>query len=372
MRRTAALIVGGGPAGAAAAIALARAGTAPLLLDRNREAPDQLCGGFLGWDALAALDRLGIDAGALGGRPVTRLRLIAGTTLFETPLPRRAAGLSRRTLDAALLALADRHGAGVERGIAVRAWDDATQALRLSDGAEIAGRSLFLATGKHDLRGVARPRQAAGADPAIGLRRRLIPSPALTRALAGVIELHLFRHGYAGLLLQEDGAANLCLSVAGSRFAEAGGSAEALLASFADAPRLAARVGEALGGGAWQAIAAIPYGWRAEVTRPGLFRLGDQAAVISSLAGDGVAIALASGRTAAEAYLHGGGAAAPGFQQRFAATARRPLTVAGTLRRLGESALAPPLLALLSAVPGMAGAFARWTRIEHGNPSPVH
>ncbi|HZF94101.1 MAG TPA: FAD-dependent monooxygenase, partial [Allosphingosinicella sp.] len=52
MPRTRALIVGGGPAGAAAAIALARAGAAPELIERSAGPRDVVCGGFLGWDAL--------------------------------------------------------------------------------------------------------------------------------------------------------------------------------------------------------------------------------------------------------------------------------------------------------------------------------
>ena len=81
------LIVGGGPAGAAAAITLARGGARPLLLERHAEAHDTLCGGFLGWDALRRLDAIGIDAAALGARPITRLRLVAGDRLVEVVLP---------------------------------------------------------------------------------------------------------------------------------------------------------------------------------------------------------------------------------------------------------------------------------------------
>ncbi|HEX8513535.1 MAG TPA: FAD-dependent monooxygenase, partial [Allosphingosinicella sp.] len=76
MRRTAALIVGGGPAGSAAAIALARAGVEAELVERTEGPHDTVCGGFLGWDSLAALDRLGLDPAALGARPIRRLRLI--------------------------------------------------------------------------------------------------------------------------------------------------------------------------------------------------------------------------------------------------------------------------------------------------------
>ncbi|MDB5684625.1 MAG: monooxygenase FAD-binding protein [Sphingomonas bacterium] len=364
MRRTSPLIVGGGPAGAAAAIALARAGTPPLLLDRNREAPDHLCGGFLGWDALAALDALGIDPVGLGARPIHRVRLIAGDIIVEAALPYRAAGLSRRTLDAALLAQAIHIGAEVEKGVMARALDPSSRTLRLGDGGELRPDALFLATGKQDLRGAARPREAGGPDPAVGLRTRLAPSPALASALEGVIELHLFRSGYAGLLLQEDGAANLCMSVARSRFAAAGASADDLLADLAESPRLLDRIGQAVACDPWQAVAAIPYGWRAQETEPGLFRLGDQAAVIASLAGDGVAIALASGRLAARYHAADAASAAPAFQRAFAATARRPLAVAGGLRRLAESSGAPPLLRLFGNVPGLAALLARATRIK--------
>jgi flavin-dependent dehydrogenase len=362
VRRTDPLIVGGGPAGAAAAIVLARGGTTPLLIDRNREAPDQLCGGFLGWDALAALAALGIDPDALGARPITRVRLITRGVTMEAALPHAAAGLSRLTLDAALLDQASRLGAGIERGVIVRSIDPAGQAIRIDGGEEITADALFLATGKHDLRGSARPRDAGGSDPALGLRTRLTPSPALAAALAGTIELHFFRHGYAGLLLQEDGAANLCLSVARSRFTAAGGTADSLLASLDDAPRLSGRFGEATAYTPWQAVAAVPYGWRAQETMPGIFRLGDQAAVIASLAGDGVAIALASGRLAAGHHLRGQSAVA--YQRAFARAAARPLGVAGTLRGLAESQAAPPLLAAFGRLPGLAALLARLTRID--------
>ena len=63
-RTPAALIVGGGPAGSAAAIMLARAGVTPLLLERTRAAHDTVCGGFMGGDALAGLARIGIDPAA--------------------------------------------------------------------------------------------------------------------------------------------------------------------------------------------------------------------------------------------------------------------------------------------------------------------
>src|SRR3954462_15726511 len=106
MRRAPALIVGGGPAGSAAAIGLARAGIHAQILERSAAPHDMVCGGFLGWDALAALRGLGGDAGGLGAGTINRPRLVSADTATEAALPHPAAGLSRRTLDAALLAAA--------------------------------------------------------------------------------------------------------------------------------------------------------------------------------------------------------------------------------------------------------------------------
>ncbi|MET0374526.1 MAG: FAD-dependent monooxygenase, partial [Rhizorhabdus sp.] len=314
MRRTAALIAGGGPAGATAAILLARGGAMPVVIERNREAQDVVCGGFLGGDAIILLRRLGIDPLELGAKPIRRARLIAGRRIVEADLPFEAAGLSRRTLDAALLDQAEAQGAMIERGLTIRRIDRATHCLHLSDESAISGDALFLATGKHDTRGMART-VSPESDPALGLRIRLEPTRALDRALDDVIELHLFRDGYAGLLRQEDGSANLCLSVAQSRLKAADGQPARLIDHLArEAPHLADRFGAATAGSAWSSVARIPYGWRAKRGEPGLFRLGDQSAVIASLAGDGIAIALASATRAAHCFLQGGGDAATSFQ----------------------------------------------------------
>jgi flavin-dependent dehydrogenase len=364
MRRTPALILGGGPAGSAAAIQLARGGVTPHLIERSRGPRDVVCGAFLGWDAIIALKRLGVDPQALGAREIRRLRLASSTSTAEADLPRRAAGLSRRTLDEALLEVAADAGAHVTRGVSIRSADEASLSAQLDDGRTLQGDALFLATGKHELRGLARPRAAAFKHPVVGLRAELNPAPSLVRAIRGYVELHLFEDGYAGLLLQEDDSINICLSVSAERLKRTGGVGALLEDLARESPRLRERLAHAPGASHWEAIAGVPYGWRAGEACPGLFRLGDQAAVIASLAGDGVAIALTSGIEAASAYLAAGPGGAVSYQKRFSARAARPLLIAGLLRSAAEKGPSRALLLTLTrTAPGLAALAARLTRV---------
>ena len=360
MRRAAALIVGGGPAGSAAAIALARAGVEAQLIERSDGPHDIVCGGFLGWDALAALERLGLDPRGLGARPIGRLRLVSSRREVEVALPSLAAGLSRRTLDEAMLRAVAAAGAKVHRGRTVRAADLAARRLRFDDEAEVEAAALVLATGKHELRGAGRPVDISTRP--LGLRTSLHPSAALRAALDGVIELHLYDGGYAGLLMQEDGSANLCLSASRERLKKAGGI-EPLVAQLAqELPALGVRLAEGEPGG-WSAVSGVPYGWRAAATVEGVYRVGDQASVVASLAGDGIAIALESGAAAARAIAAGRSAAE--FQRGWARRARRPVGLAEVLRRSAEHAGARhAMMGLLGWFPSLAPLAARLTRIS--------
>jgi menaquinone-9 beta-reductase len=361
MRRKDPLIIGGGPAGSAAAIMLARSGAKPLILERQRETGDAICGGFLSWRTLATLEQLGISADAVGGHPVTRVMVSTVDRCAEAPLPGGAVGVSRRHLDTLLLKTAEAQGAGVERGITVREVGP-NHLLRLGDGGEIDSETLFLATGKHDLRGISRPKGTT-----VGLRVRLAPHPTLSHMVNDRIELHLFAGGYAGLMLQEDGSANLCMAVSKDRLKEAGGDPASLFRAIgSENQSLGARLSYWQASDAIDAIAAVPYGWRGGETTHGLFKLGDQAAVIPSLAGEGNGIALASGMAAADKWLRGGPGAAIGFQNDLAKRTARPVNTARLLWRGGEQpALAGVATSILSVLPVLARTLAHMTRIPH-------
>jgi flavin-dependent dehydrogenase len=108
----------------------------------------------------------------------------------------------------------------------------------------------------------------------------------------------------------------------------------------------------------------VPYGWRAAATESGVYRVGDQAAVIASLAGDGIAIALTSGVAAAEAIASGRSAQA--YQRAFSRRAMRPLQAAEALRWAAEHP-GPRTVSMnvLKTLPRLTGLAALLTRIGH-------
>ncbi|MGJ8536970.1 MAG: NAD(P)/FAD-dependent oxidoreductase, partial [Parasphingopyxis sp.] len=336
----------------------------PLLIERHARTPNLLCGGFVSWQTLASLQKIGLSSEQLGGHMIDRVRLFAGNRSRSARLPRHGMGLSRRRLDSLLLETAEAAGAEIQRGTAISSADG-PDAIRLADGQSLTADALFLATGKYELRGLKRPVGTQDTDPWMGLRYRIAASSALRNRIGRAIELHLFGHGYAGLLLQEDGSANLCLALRRSRLREANGDPGQLLGLLGrEAPNLAARLdGETLPDSS-DAISRVPYGWRMREGRVGLFRIGDQGAVIPSLAGEGIGIALASGEAAARAYLAGGPEAAPVFQTNFARAARRPMAIAGLLKRITDHPRLARHAIGLAGFPGLVGLLGEATRIR--------
>ncbi|HEY0595156.1 NAD(P)/FAD-dependent oxidoreductase [Sphingopyxis sp.] len=360
-----AIVVGAGPAGSAAAIGLARAGATTLLLERARATGDALCGGFLSWQTLARIEALGIDRAALGGQAVRCVRLFAGKRRSETALPGEAMGVSRHRLDTALQEAAVVAGAGLERGVHATALEGG--AVQTRDGAALTAPAIFLAAGKHGFRGFARePAEWQRADPATGLRMRLPAHPSLDRLVGDAVELHLFDRGYAGLVRQEDGSGNLCLAVHKSRLDETSRDPAGLLRMLGEEfPHLGERLAHADWSRAVDAIGHVPYGWRAADTVPGLFRLGDQAGVIPSLAGEGMGLAVASAAAAVAAWRHGGGNAAPGFQRRLAGRMTRPFALANLVWRAGENRRAAgAMTGAASLFPSLVRMISQATRID--------
>lgn len=360
------LVVGGGLAGAMAALRLAAAGRDVLLVEKERGAHDKVCGEFLSPEAVHYLREAGVDPVELGAESVHRLRVsVAGRTV-AVDLPFSALSLSRSVLDEALLARAADRGCRMLRGSAVASLmrHDHRWSARLSSGATVLADHVFLATGKHDLRGWARGAGRQNDLVGFKLHGRLAPEP--TNALRGGMELFLFRDGYGGLSLVEDGMANLCLVVRKARLQRLGGWPALLRTMLAECAALRTLLKDAQP--LWErplAISSIPYGYlapRAAAGHDGLWPVGDQIAVIPSFTGDGMSIALHSASLAAACFL--AGEAPDAYRARLATQLQRGMTLATALSRAmvtrGGRTLAP---ALLTIAPGLLRSIAVRTRI---------
>jgi menaquinone-9 beta-reductase len=360
------LILGGGVAGCAASIALARKGRRVTLIEREATPCHKVCGEFLSGEALEDLHALGIDVASLGAVPIELVRLAAARRAAEAPLPFPAASLTRKALDTALIAEAIAAGVRVERGRSVQALartsGNVWQAT-LEDGATREARTVFLATGKHDLRGHARPE-----DPQRWIAFKLYFRLARAQAaeLARASELMLFPGGYGGIQPVEGGIANLCWVVQQRYLARVGNRWENLLAKMQqDCPHLAMRLAGAEPLLAKPiAVTHIPYGYIRRTSDEGLYCIGDQAAVIPSFTGDGISIALHTARCAVAAYVAGEPAAV--FQAKLRSALLAQMRLAEFAADGLNNALARAVLPFCLRVwPGVMRVTAKLTRVTH-------
>jgi flavin-dependent dehydrogenase len=114
--------------------------------------------------------------------------------------------------------------------------------------------------------------------------------------------------------------------------------------------------------GTIDAIAAIPYGWQRSAGAEGLWHLGDQAAVIPSLAGEGMGIALATAASAVTSWHQGETSVA--WQRAMARRITPPMLLARMIWKLAENPHWNGAgVALLQRLPILTGFLARGTRV---------
>lgn len=270
-----AIAVGGSLAGCAFAITLARAGRRVLVIERTREARAKVCGDFLSAEALLLLQRLGVDAARQGGHRVSTLRIASGRSHADAPLGFEGLGLSRLLLDERLLCLCAEAGARVLRGHTVSgiAQEAGTVCVR-AGGRTHRGGCAALATGKHNLRDL--PRRGGGP---VAYKMTFAPEGRARAMLGGVVQLALYRGGYAGACLVENGGMTVCWLADGGLMRRSGGRWRDQLDLLCTRSRMLENV---LRGAQPMfekpaTVAAIPFGYRRGGSiAAGVYPLGDQ------------------------------------------------------------------------------------------------
>ncbi len=290
-------IVGAGPAGAAAAIELARAGADVRLYEKSDWPRAKTCGDGLTPSSIAHLRELAID---LGVTPRLDATFISGPSEVGVragwpPGMPPGSTLERRRFDALLVDAAVAAGTKFFPRTAIGSMVDlASDAVLLAEGATgglarkhgfPAYRSRLIA-----VRGYVDVAREVALEYAVHYGRALTP-------------------GYAWLFPVGPRRVNVGLAVDERVAARAGGNLRELLRTWLRASRFAraalgdgAAIGDLTGG-------IIPSG-RAQRYRERVFLVGDAAGVADPLSAEGVSQAIASGRDAALALVAASGDAA--------------------------------------------------------------
>ncbi|HEX7956827.1 MAG TPA: FAD-dependent monooxygenase [Pyrinomonadaceae bacterium] len=368
------IVVGGGPAGAGAAIGLAAGGARVLLAEQKRFPREKLCGEFISPECLGHFARLGVleSMGRGGGARVSE-------TIFYAPSGRGvcvpsawfgagdALGLSRAEMDARLLARAREVGVRVleEAALAgVVVEGGVVRGVRLNEGGasalEVRARVTLDATGRQ--RAVVRraEREAGrGAGARVEGRERLVAFKAHlegARGAAGVCEIYFYPGGFGGLSPVERDLSNLCFLTRARAVRRRGSDAGRVVREVLMRNRRAAETLRDAGARTrWLGVSVESFGRHEPAPFRGLLAVGDAAAFIDPFTGSGMLMALEGGALAAESvsrWLARGaaepfGSLARDYRAQYGARFDARLRVCGLLRR---AALAPAALAELSVV----------------------
>jgi len=350
-------IVGGGPAGAAAAITAARNGLRVVCLDKAKFPRDKTCGDGLTASALHALERLGLACERLHALPA----VVVDETVLVSPSGRRvrlplagdgmhAAVVRRLDLDAALLDVARGHGVDVRDGYGVRHVEltDDHVTLDVDGGTDVRARFVIAADGHFStVRRVLQP----------SVKRDLGEWHAVRQYFDGVRDTRLWvifekdlLPGYAWVFPLPGGQVNVGYGVLRDDRRK-GRDLKRLWPNL-----LERRVVRDILGPKAQAIDSVR-AWpiparydRARLTDGRVLYVGDAAGVVDPMTGEGIAQALDTGTLAAEAIARGGDVGARyrdavdralGRDLRFAgalqAVLRSPVGARGAVRAAGLS-----------------------------------
>jgi len=306
------IVAGAGPAGAIAAIVLARAGARVLLVDREEFPRDKLCGDTLNPGAVRLLDSLELRGGALAGaRPLRGMRLTGPRASVSALYGQPSVGLSvrRRDLDAWLVDEAIRAGARFEGGLTIKH----PLIEHGPEGATVRGLVLSSANPDRDLRMPALFTIAAdGRRSSIARALGLVGHDNAPRRwaygvyAAGVSgttdlgEMHVRRGWYAGLAPITDAVVNFCVVRVpdGRHLSPIDLVGDAIAAD----PELRERFRNAEFEGAVRVLGPLAADVHAPGV-PGMALAGDAGGFVDPMTGDGLNLAMRSAVLAAREAL---------------------------------------------------------------------
>ncbi|HUZ47900.1 MAG TPA: NAD(P)/FAD-dependent oxidoreductase [Terriglobia bacterium] len=303
-------IIGGGPAGTAAALEARCCGLRVAVWERDRFPRHKVCGEFISAEALPWLQHAAPQT-LVRGSVLHRAEFVSESGLARGfDFARPALGLSRYLLDRALWRAAAEAGAEVREGESIRAVRklrdsrrDGVWELESADGYTEKAKALIVACGRWwALEGFSSPaqeRKPAGAGKWIGVKAHFAGLDP-----RGSVEMYLFRGGYCGLAPIEDGEYNVCCLLHRRCLREAGMQGiedfAAWLVQVSCHAALAARLQVAQQVSPTVTTSPVRLA-RRQPAEEGALLVGDASGFLDPFTGEGISIALHSGRLAARA-----------------------------------------------------------------------
>ena len=279
-------VVGAGPAGTSAAITAAHLGASVVLLESVEFPRHKVCGEFVSAESLDILRRApGADELFRTAPVIDQTRLFLAGRIVTARVTPAALSIPRYDLDYCLWHAAKQAGVESRSSCEVRAIHG-TGPFRLETAAgKVSTRTVVVAAGRWSK--FMSPSALPSGPKWIGIKAHYREQPP-----ACSTDLYFFDHGYCGVQPVAGDAVNACAMVRSDR-------ATSLEEVFALHPALAERSRN------WQpimeAVTTAPLlHLPPQPVRDNMMFVGDAAAFIDPFVGDGISIALRSGRLAAK------------------------------------------------------------------------
>jgi flavin-dependent dehydrogenase len=357
------VIVGGGPAGAAAGFHLARAGVPVAILESKAFPRAKVCGEYISPAATRFLEEMVPERELIraGARRVDDFIVEVGELRQSWRTPRPAWALSRGALDSLLLDAAREAGAEVFQPVAVRSvsYFDDHVTVDLGNGRTLDAAAVVHAdgSGRHD---------PAGPTP---MAEGLVGFKCHLRAPPGVIEgvtMRACAGAYVGTIVVEGGLGTCAFAAARSHASRFRTDTDGLLRHLWPAFNPSWRATE------WQAC-GVPRSGYVRPGHPRSLRIGNAAAAVDPVGGEGIGLAIWSGKRVAG--LLGGAALSDSgtlaaCERRLAGEYAKRLRTRLPACRLAAAALMRPRLfrALWPLLAAPALSLGPWYRLS-GKPA---
>lgn len=364
-------VIGGGPAGCAAAILASRNGAKVLLLERGRFPRHKVCGEFVSAESLGLLKELLTNdlRNLISVAPsISQTRVFLDGRVLRAGITPAAAGITRFDLDSALWKGCEAAGVECHSETTVRAIDKSDLFQVATEGSATSGqlfraKVVINATGRWSNFSSPATRGRLNRERWIGIKAHF-REPAVSSS----VDLYFFDGGYCGVQpvsVPENGSGtrvNACAMVR----ADVASTMPDVLQQH---PELRSR------GRSWQPlidpVSTSPLVFHEpEPLQNSMLQVGDAAAFVDPFVGDGISLALRSGALAAECLrpffegecsLENASARySREYQKRLSHVFKTSSKLRGLLR--WPEALRKPVLSVLARTPFITEQIVKMTR----------